>query len=672
MRISQISVRNFGILQEVDFDLPGPDNQLVFVNANNGHGKTTLQGAVRWCLYGEAPKDRNGIVSNLAFENDDEATVTVMITLVEDDGEVFKIRREQRFSINLDQRISSIGQDSAIVSSQNPMTGALTEIPVNADAWLEERFPRRLSKFFLVDGEEMKDFFRTNVRQGIEDAIREIAGVDYFDAVAKRASDLESKARKSAARLNGKDAEKVNSELESERRLESDNRAKIEKAERELEDAETRRDEIVVKLAASEATEADANQIETLDNRARQHEETMASSHQNLVRELIEQGTYFLCGEAFKKFEVAVDEARQNEILPPPFDADRLKRLLADGTCICGCNLRKGNEGFDAVNGLIEKYSTASELGGVLNESWKAVEAFDANRAGRMRLLDTFNKSLVNAKASLKQAVDDQDELNRKLALVDIDAIRVLGEEKQTLEDTIRNRRGIVTQGRRDLQEAATRILKLERELKDSISNSAQSQRLLRTAAVAKAMADAAGKIHQSSIEQVRRELEVAISSRFERVMGTGFHFVVTKDFGVRTTDGRGNPVDLSAGQWLMLAYIFAIAIRDVVHFSVPLIVDTPLGKLDSANTSLVAEFLIDLVTTSSHQFLLLMHDMEYTPLVHDAFHESAKPLDLFLEWAPNFSRRKSVAGRGIAPSWYEKSEETKLSLWPVRAGGLI
>ena len=55
MKIEKVSVRNFGIIADIDLDISAKEGSLVFLNGRNGRGKTTFQSALRWCFYGDEP-----------------------------------------------------------------------------------------------------------------------------------------------------------------------------------------------------------------------------------------------------------------------------------------------------------------------------------------------------------------------------------------------------------------------------------------------------------------------------------------------------------------------------------------------------------------------------------------------------------------------------------------
>ena len=66
----------------------------------------------------------------------------------------------------------------------------------------------------------------------------------------------------------------------------------------------------------------------------------------------------------------------------------------------------------------------------------------------------------------------------------------------------------------------------------------------------------------------------------------------------------------LSAGEKLVLALSFIVAIREVAGFKTPLIIDTPLGKISGKPTKNIADFISNF--SKDVQVTLLVTDKEY------------------------------------------------------------
>ena len=79
----------------------------------------------------------------------------------------------------------------------------------------------------------------------------------------------------------------------------------------------------------------------------------------------------------------------------------------------------------------------------------------------------------------------------------------------------------------------------------------------------------------------------------------------------------------LSAGETACLAFAFSLTLSNVAGFSYPMVVDSPLGRLDSEVkefvSSVLAKALQSEIDSEGKQILLLMTDSEYNADVADA-----------------------------------------------------
>jgi hypothetical protein len=116
-------------------------------------------------------------------------------------------------------------------------------------------------------------------------------------------------------------------------------------------------------------------------------------------------------------------------------------------------------------------------------------------------------------------------------------------------------------------------------------------------------------------------------------------------------------------------AYIFSLALRDVINLGFPLIVDTPFGRLSEDFrvwlARILSEFLVKEAQKSNRQIIFLMTDTEYTPFTKKHF-SAAKPLEYFLAYEKGNEADKSNLGKGIDPGWLE------LTVWKAWAEGKL
>jgi DNA sulfur modification protein DndD len=155
-------------------------------------------------------------------------------------------------------------------------------------------------------------------------------------------------------------------------------------------------------------------------------------------------------------------------------------------------------------------------------------------------------------------------------------------------------------------------------------------------------------------IGSVRLKLQRSLTSSFKQVEGaSSFETKVSDEFEVQTLDSLDREVDLSEGQKMIKAYMFSVALRDVIGLSYPLIVDTPIGRMDTGNVDLLSREIKKLFDGPRiSQVVMMMHDNEYTPYTKKKL-EGLEPLEMYLE--QNLDEDESTLKRGINPEWLNK-----------------
>ena len=187
MKIERVNISNFGIISEIELDISAPEGSLVFLNGRNGRGKTTFQAALRWCFYGEEPPIAKFVSTFSLSKSKVSDTITSRVSVeikIDAIGTLAVIERSQIFQKTDDEKVRRVGAPILQVKIRRAAAGSFTQIEADSELWLETFFPRRLMNFFLFDGEMMKNFFDLRVKGEVENAIREIAGVDRFNKIA--------------------------------------------------------------------------------------------------------------------------------------------------------------------------------------------------------------------------------------------------------------------------------------------------------------------------------------------------------------------------------------------------------------------------------------------------------------------------------------------------------
>jgi DNA sulfur modification protein DndD len=659
MKISSVKVSNFKRLRDFSLDFSDSKSNLAFVNGSNGNGKSTFLKTFRWCFFGEeiSPSDFSfAAVDNLAPGEISQIVVEVRLQINEA-GDVATVRREQsvrRTESEEPKTVEFLGPEelSIIIAYANHAIPS-DNLP-DPRAWLEAYLPQRFKRFILFDGELMYKFFDLSVKGAIEDAVREIAKIDLFDSVVSRIQEILNRNNQRVAKLSGADAERLEKELK-EKSDEKDRMSALLKAKRLEKDAfESTISNLHDKLRGKEELETFLETMRNLREKLTEKYEHKKSLDNSLSKILLFTGVHNLLHARVKyPVEKHVREAEKTGKYPADFSPDALKRILEDKNCICGRHLAEDSAEAKNVLKIISDSQNSGDIGLELKKIEMGVSTVGGMLAKSQENSALVVKELKTCENEIRKLTKEIQDLQPQLEGVkgNHEDILQLSKNLKTAQsnyaDVIREETLITTA----LTKVSAELNAVEKKFKTALGNSAEIEKLKARGEFLSKVIRQASTFSGEIMGTVREQLETSISKRFVRVQGCGnYRVAVTEDFDVNVFTDSGAQPELNEGSKMALAYIFSIALREVVGLSFPLIVDTPLGRVSSKNRTMLAEALYELVTSGTkHQVILMMHDGEYSPYTKKDF-APAKPLEAYLGLAKD--ERESVLAFGIDPDW--------------------
>jgi DNA sulfur modification protein DndD len=153
MRLEKLILHNFMAYKgnhEIDFSVSNHAPLILFLG-ENGHGKSTIQNACKWCLYDESPELPNrDLINRKAFkEFAADPNLSMSVTMSWVDGETrYELLRTWEPN----------GKDS---STSHPILRIDGGNPVSANSvqdYVQRFLAKEISHFFFFDGETQKEF----------------------------------------------------------------------------------------------------------------------------------------------------------------------------------------------------------------------------------------------------------------------------------------------------------------------------------------------------------------------------------------------------------------------------------------------------------------------------------------------------------------------------------
>lgn len=626
MKLRRLAIRNFGpYYDEALIEFPSDASRnVLLIYGDNMRGKTSILNAIRWCLYGVA-KDRQGepltllkLVNRYGQEQGQwEAVVDLDF---EASGKVYKLRRVAKLRTRLARPKSN---DDFTLSQFLEIQGqAVTadQVPIE----IGRVCPEQISRFVLFDGELLQEYEALLIEESeqskkIKAAIEQVLGIPAIQnglidckTLLRRAQAMQAKQVKQtdSLRAQAENLEHLQAVLSQKEK----EWYRLGEQERVIGGEITALD---VYLASVKAAEQRAEQVRSA--------KAAIAAHEVAKREAEDE-----------RFSILKDAWQ--DVLQP-----MLRSRLVD----LDLEAKSFNEVTERRGGLAERIKQLNAL--ILQRICPVCEAEPSEEKRA-----TLARSLAEAEQELKEISVDESRRNEVLQTIqDLrsvgsrDSVQRLTEvdkrvhraemgitEKQSLLDSL-NREitsvdtGEIAQQRqlRDQKQQTLGVVRAskaaaEREISETVSKIDNLSAML-------ARADA-GRHHKVTLEvetyrqlgdlfengiaqfreDVRGDVEKAASEIFCRLTTEPNYsgLQINEQYGLSILDSRRHVVPLrSAGAEQIVALSLIAGLNNVSGKDTPMIMDTPLGRLDAKHRKKVLEALPDM----AGQVVLLVHDAE-------------------------------------------------------------
>lgn len=652
MHISQITLRDWKTYTTARFDFPAParDKNIILIGAPNGYGKTNLFEAIVLGMFG---REGLPLIGRSPFSDVDEkrlaisykeflegalhesapdagrTSCSVKLVFVDDDNEPLEIQRIWHFSDSGVYRPQEEeihiheGSTRKAVGPAGALQGGNDRLDWFRDYIAENLLPFTLAHFFMFDGEQVSALAEREMSDQVRAGIEGLLGIPVLRRLAKDLRSYAERRRKESSNVSDKT---------------------IEKLERERHDLTSDQEKNATRLAEIEPRRAALK-----EEREHLHRElaSFGASSQALLQEQFEQ---------LKNYERAIDNGQ-----------DRLEELMMKDLALAlsGLGLRENVKARLSSEGVRERWESGKKQGdsnlerflasvdtgmreinpaltggqrkGVLDSARSAwgklwypppdncAEEYlhpYLNEQERLKVIDRLDEidelrapEIVELLSTISANEDTlkrlQEEVNRTEALApQLDAKRerlthvdgelqqydqevgALKREMSALESRINQKNIDLTKlsGQRDLSRPsarrAARADKVALMVDEIVAKAVPSQ--------IDAIAAAMTKAHRLMAHKKDLVERIAIDENCE------VKLLNADDMDLRR-------YDLSAGEKQIFTQALISAVSSVSGLGFPMVVDTPLGRLDIEHRKGVLNHLLQ----REHQVILLSTDTE-------------------------------------------------------------
>lgn len=643
MILTRLSITNFGVyngLHEFDLRPRRVDNQIlpvVLIGGKNGAGKTTILESIRLCLYGRGAlglrvrkTDYETYIKQRFHRRNDgklpsrSARIGIVFEHVyAGEKSLYDAVRSWRMEGQTLHESVSIYKDGA----------ALRDIaPEYWNDFLRDLIPPGVADLFFFDGEQIQALADDDTEAAaLESAL---GGLLNIDIVERLQSDLDTYVKQqdgqNRANLRGEleDIVSQRQALEAVYQERFQDRAGLEARRQHIDSKVNRAKQGLISEGAQfieqrTAIETRLEQIETALQLARNQIRELATGllpfafapeWSRLLQSRLQTEEELQKGKMLFEYQQAkandiVAKLRQNgfqqRVVPKLSDTD-WHRLVAEID-----NLLQPEEP-DTDSSVVhhvseqQRYKLLQQIDDTLNSVPRQMQSLGQQ-------LESLEKERSHLKDMLKQIPEDE------VALPLIQEFQELSEQSGSLREQIARADEEIRQIQYQLDELERKRSKAWQKL----AQAGDSDRRI----------DYAAKI-QVVLEQYLERISAIKIEELEQLVGQYFNLLCRKDMIIKEVkidpknymvklygDNRTelHKSELSAGEKQLYAMALLWALRAVSGRQLPIIVDTPMGRLDSDHRM---RLLTEFFPNAAHQIVLLSTDTE----VNDAAFEILKP----------------------------------------------
>ncbi len=650
MKLTQITLENFRQHKKVEIELDSSRSSFTIIKGRNGAGKTNLLKAITWALTGKLAKDEAkfdpislvSISSASAAKEGDILEVSVRLDLDLGGGKFAQIERVARFvkSGTGARDLSHSSTELSVLTLEDKLKGYQKE--PSPELWVEKVFPDRFSHYFLFDGEHLHRFFKDTEAVHVKRAVLEIANIDQLEKIVEHLSTVNQSLVKEAGSVAGVKGEELRKTYEY-------HETKIQEIEKELQEKKSLKidldEELTIareKMGDIAAIQKDISLRNQLEKSAQSASDRAAEAKRELSAWAFKVGPAIMLSNQLQKLQDEIDAAREKRVLPPDYKPEALIELLKSGSCICGRGLEKDTDACTHVEKLLAEFSDLSEIGSALSELQQPLQFVSGQ-------IDSSPNTLKSTQERIKSALKDESEamsqlnvIQQKLSSSDDAQVAFIANRHEDAKRALETVLMQIGSFERQLQEQKERLESVRKEIETEAATKEKSRVALQRQRFAESTLSTAKKMYEDFSNQVRAKVAHDLNEEFQSMVWKKDFFKpveIDDDYRVLVFNKQGAEIRslLSAGETACLAFAFSLTLSDVAGFSYPMVVDSPLGRLDKEVKEFVSGVLAKALQSEADsegkQILMLMTDSEYNTEVADALaHMKPKVLEIVFD----------------------------------------
>ncbi len=629
---------------EISFQNEGVGIHLI--RGGNGQGKTSIQRAILWALYGVI-YDRNGnkirLSSLLNHTADKEGSFQFTVQIhFSHEGMDWKVVRGTKATIHQDKKY----EEGGILEVYKG--GRIVPDPEHE---IQKMLPSNISRFYFFDGEMLRDYEDLLEESHgsmafLKNSIETVLGVPYFQTARIDLDVVKNKFERERSRLMRELGGKFLEELAQ---FQQDLVDELERLDKLIAEIETQRINLELEITGNKRRLMDMKEVRELANKRINIEGEIATWEAKKETKILERSA--LVDKLYKNVLAPIAtnliqqlEIKSREALDKYDQKQRaieririLKEGITKSKCIwCGTVLEptiltQFETELEEEKIKIQRLTQIPEP----NLSFESGKNTLKQMMGSMispRDLEMVDKQIIQIEYEIQRLRSELEFVKTKLGGVDAEEPRELEIEIQHSEHELGRLKGVIE----EKQKEKLRLLEDKNDLDQKIDSIPQEQ--LKKLNEIIAFIERVRNIFERAISSFKEEQKARVEStateifRQIRSKEEFDHLKINDQYGLSIITNQGTVLNRSewrsSGEEQIVALSLIGALNKCAQVKAPICMDTPFGRLDVTHGERVLRYLPNM----SQQLILLVTDREFRE--GDEVHLSGKiKTDLTLKY---------------------------------------
>jgi DNA sulfur modification protein DndD len=598
---------------------------VVIVQGKNGAGKSNLLNALTWCFY--------GIETHSTYEDNQKMPIintTELLALKPNQ----KIQTEVNIYLQTDEGSWTIKrtitggkydsgdpyvEENSVLTVVRPEGGQdVTATGKDTEVFINNLLPKDLRSFFFMDGEKLREFFNKDTTDNIGKSIESVSQLDLMYKASDHLISYEKELRRGVKESTPK-LDQINGDIQFLQDRIDELKAETKKRKSDLDENNSELTEVkdFLKNCGVEHIEQLERERQLLEKDLKILGERISSKTKERNRYLVKMAPFIYLKKPIEDSLSLVSKKIDKGELPPKIKETLVREIIEKGTCICGTDISgKAKQTLE----IYCKKLGLSELGEIsvvgktkFKDILSDIEEFPEEMDHFYNEIHSYTEELGSKKRRMQQIEDEikvgEDKtkiINYERRRDDLTRMVIKVEQYITMDDA-------------EMKKAKSELVDKKDEYEKELGSTKKNERLKLKLKLVK---DALATFADTEVilkEKIRQQLEDQTENNFFKLIrkkGAFKKIIINADYEVIVKHQSGyNVIDhLSAGEYMILGISFMSALMTISGFKAPVIIDTPLGKIDDEHRDKITTELP--VFLEGTQLILFVTPTEYDPKV--------------------------------------------------------